>query len=50
MVSETINISPVTLNYKDIGIVSIGSFTLVDGPGCDDNRSLEVDISNSLGI
>ena len=48
--SETLFISPVTTKYSDVGITTSGSYTIVDGPGCDDNRSIEVDISNSHGI
>ncbi len=42
--SETIHINAIDLQLGDI------SFTLCDTPGFEDNRGIEVDISNGLGI
>ena len=39
--SETLYISPVTIKIDDDK-----EMTIVDGPGQDDNRGIEVDLSN----
>ena len=43
--SETLYISPVTIKMGEDKEV-----TIVDGPGQDDNRGIEVDLSNQLGV
>ncbi|CAF4554681.1 unnamed protein product, partial [Rotaria sp. Silwood2] len=48
--SETRYISPVTVNYKDIGGNSDGSIILCDSPGFEDTHGPEVDIANGIGI
>ena len=38
--SETLYISPITIRNRN------NEITIVDGPGQDDNRGIEVDLSN----
>ncbi|KAL4445289.1 hypothetical protein ABPG74_022102, partial [Tetrahymena malaccensis] len=48
--SETRYISPVQLNYKDIGMIKDGSIMLCDAPGFGDTAGPEVDIANGIGM
>ena len=48
--SETRYITPVTVNFKDVGAYSPGSVILCDSPGFEDTNRLEVDIANGIGI
>ncbi|KAL4445288.1 hypothetical protein ABPG74_022101 [Tetrahymena malaccensis] len=48
--SETRYISPVQLNYKEIGMVKDGSIVLCDAPGFGDTAGPEVDIANGIGM
>ena len=50
MKSETTHISPVTLNSKDYGNHKNFDITFVDCAGQLDNRTVEIDISNSYGV
>ncbi|CAF2963348.1 unnamed protein product [Rotaria sp. Silwood2] len=49
--SETRFITPVTVNYKDVGGLTNDSFVLCDSPsGFEDTSGPEVDIANGFGI
>lgn len=48
--SETRHISPVTVNFEDIGGSNGDSIILCDSPGFEDSRGAEVDIANGVGI
>ncbi|KAL4496937.1 hypothetical protein ABPG72_002093 [Tetrahymena utriculariae] len=48
--SETRYISPVLLNYKQIGMLKDGSIMLCDAPGFGDTAGPEVDIANGIGM
>jgi flagellar biosynthesis GTPase FlhF len=48
--SETRYITPVTVNYSDVGAYSYGSVILCDSPGFGDSGGPAVDIANGIGI
>ncbi|CAF4328451.1 unnamed protein product, partial [Rotaria magnacalcarata] len=48
--SETRYITPVRVNFKDVGAFSKGSVVLCDSPGFEDTSGSEVDIANGIGI
>jgi len=48
--SETRYITPVRVNFKDVGAFSKGSVVLCDSPGFEDTSGPEVDIANGIGI
>jgi energy-coupling factor transporter ATP-binding protein EcfA2 len=48
--SETRYITPVTVNFTDVGGYNTGSIILCDSPGFDDTSGVEVDIANGIGI
>ncbi|KAL4441130.1 hypothetical protein ABPG74_002080 [Tetrahymena malaccensis] len=48
--SETRFITPVNINFKDVGMSKNGSIILCDSPGFEDTAGPEVDIANGLGI
>lgn len=50
MSSETRYITPVTVNYSDVGAYSDGSVILCDSPGFGDTEGAEVDIANGIGM
>ncbi|CAF4669347.1 unnamed protein product [Rotaria sp. Silwood1] len=48
--SETRCITPVTVNFKDVGGYDDRIFVLCDSPGFEDTSGSEVDIANGVGI
>ncbi|CAF2869073.1 unnamed protein product [Rotaria sp. Silwood2] len=48
--SETRYITPVRVNFKDVGAFSKGNIVLCDSPGFEDTGGPEVDIANGIGI
>ncbi|UJR17602.1 hypothetical protein I4U23_004498 [Adineta vaga] len=48
--SETRCITPVTVNYKDVGMIRAGNIMLCDTPGFEDTNGPEVDVANGISI
>lgn len=48
--SVTRYITPVTVNFEDVGSYSTGSIVLCDSPGFEDTGGPEVDIANGISI